>query len=210
MWQILHVSYTGQAMAAYVNRKGCNCLLNNISIHQKYCGPCSILNSCYTNPLYLSISFFCLWHRTSHLKYCGPWSPYILFWPMFCVSHTGLATAAGCQLVASCDIVVASENARFATPGWVAWAFCSLRNYHLNFHRHSGHGSSHDLHGPPSIFKAQVLSKYFHIFYVIDINFYPLIYREGGFYCEKKDCPLYTWKLIWQLTLHSVHRQFGP
>src|ERR1700681_355490 len=29
----------------------------------------------------------------------------------------GLATAAGCQLVASCDLAVASETARFSTPG---------------------------------------------------------------------------------------------
>ena len=29
----------------------------------------------------------------------------------------GLATAAGCQLVATCDLAVASENAGFATPG---------------------------------------------------------------------------------------------
>jgi enoyl-CoA hydratase/carnithine racemase len=29
----------------------------------------------------------------------------------------GLAAAAGCQLAASCDIVVAGENARFSTPG---------------------------------------------------------------------------------------------
>ncbi len=29
----------------------------------------------------------------------------------------GLATAAGCQLVASCDIAVASDKAKFATPG---------------------------------------------------------------------------------------------
>ena len=33
------------------------------------------------------------------------------------ISVTGLATAAGCQLVASCDIAVASEKASFATPG---------------------------------------------------------------------------------------------
>ncbi len=37
----------------------------------------------------------------------------------------GLATAAGCQLVASCDLVVASENARFATPGVNIGFFCS-------------------------------------------------------------------------------------
>ena len=29
----------------------------------------------------------------------------------------GVATAAGCQLVASCDLAVAAEDARFATPG---------------------------------------------------------------------------------------------
>ena len=29
----------------------------------------------------------------------------------------GLATAAGCQLVATCDLAVASETAAFATPG---------------------------------------------------------------------------------------------
>ena len=29
----------------------------------------------------------------------------------------GLATAAGCQLVASCDLAVASKNAEFCTPG---------------------------------------------------------------------------------------------
>jgi enoyl-CoA hydratase/carnithine racemase len=29
----------------------------------------------------------------------------------------GLAAAAGCQLVASCDIVVAGDKASFSTPG---------------------------------------------------------------------------------------------
>ena len=37
----------------------------------------------------------------------------------------GLATAAGCQLVASCDLAVASEDARFATPGVNIGLFCS-------------------------------------------------------------------------------------
>ena len=37
----------------------------------------------------------------------------------------GMATAAGCQLVAACDLVVASENARFATPGVRIGLFCS-------------------------------------------------------------------------------------
>ena len=37
----------------------------------------------------------------------------------------GVATAAGCQLVASCDLAVASESARFATPGVRIGLFCS-------------------------------------------------------------------------------------
>jgi enoyl-CoA hydratase/carnithine racemase len=37
----------------------------------------------------------------------------------------GLATAAGCQLVASCDLAVASDQARFCTPGVNFGLFCS-------------------------------------------------------------------------------------
>lgn len=37
----------------------------------------------------------------------------------------GPATAAGCQLVAACDLVVASTEARFATPGVRIGLFCS-------------------------------------------------------------------------------------
>jgi enoyl-CoA hydratase/carnithine racemase len=37
----------------------------------------------------------------------------------------GIATAAGCQLVASCDLAVASQDARFATPGVNIGLFCS-------------------------------------------------------------------------------------
>src|SRR5262245_10630766 len=37
----------------------------------------------------------------------------------------GIATAAGCQLVAACDLAVASTAATFATPGVNIGAFCS-------------------------------------------------------------------------------------
>jgi enoyl-CoA hydratase/carnithine racemase len=37
----------------------------------------------------------------------------------------GVATAAGCQLVATCDLAVASSVARFATPGVQIGLFCS-------------------------------------------------------------------------------------
>lgn len=36
-----------------------------------------------------------------------------------------MATAAGCQLVATCDLAVAAEGARFATPGVNIGLFCS-------------------------------------------------------------------------------------
>ncbi len=37
----------------------------------------------------------------------------------------GIATAAGCQLVASCDLAVASQESTFATPGVKIGLFCS-------------------------------------------------------------------------------------
>lgn len=37
----------------------------------------------------------------------------------------GLATAAGCQLVAACDLAVAAEGASFATPGVKIGLFCT-------------------------------------------------------------------------------------
>ena len=37
----------------------------------------------------------------------------------------GVATAAGCQLVATCDLAVAAADARFATPGVNIGLFCS-------------------------------------------------------------------------------------
>ena len=37
----------------------------------------------------------------------------------------GIATAAGCQLVATCDLAIAAEEARFATPGVRIGLFCS-------------------------------------------------------------------------------------
>jgi enoyl-CoA hydratase/carnithine racemase len=37
----------------------------------------------------------------------------------------GAASAAGCQLVATCDLAIAGESARFATPGVNIGLFCS-------------------------------------------------------------------------------------
>ena len=38
---------------------------------------------------------------------------------------TGIATAAGCQLVATCDLAYAAESAKFSTPGVHIGLFCS-------------------------------------------------------------------------------------
>ncbi|MBS0242112.1 MAG: enoyl-CoA hydratase [Proteobacteria bacterium] len=43
----------------------------------------------------------------------------------FIAAVEGVATAAGCQLVATCDLGVAGANARFATPGVNIGLFCS-------------------------------------------------------------------------------------
>jgi enoyl-CoA hydratase/carnithine racemase len=44
--------------------------------------------------------------------------------PVIAAVH-GIATAAGCQLVATCDLAVAAASARFATPGVDIGLFCS-------------------------------------------------------------------------------------
>ncbi|KIC20363.1 enoyl-CoA hydratase [Leisingera sp. ANG-Vp] len=44
--------------------------------------------------------------------------------PVIAAVH-GTATAAGCQLVASCDLAIAAEGTRFATPGVNIGLFCS-------------------------------------------------------------------------------------
>nr|WP_199175908.1 enoyl-CoA hydratase [Telmatospirillum siberiense] len=49
----------------------------------------------------------------------------------------GIATAAGCQLVASCDLAVAAEDSRFATPGVNIGLFCSTPMVALS--RNVGH-----------------------------------------------------------------------
>ena len=54
-------------------------------------------------------------------------------------SVKGVATAAGCQLVASCDLAVAAETARFATPGVNIGLFCSTPMVALTRNVHPKH-----------------------------------------------------------------------
>ena len=60
------------------------------------------------------------------LKQCAKLMQTIVRLPKPVIAQVhGIATAAGCQLVASCDLAVAAEGARFATPGVNIGLFCS-------------------------------------------------------------------------------------
>lgn len=51
----------------------------------------------------------------------------------------GIATAAGCQLVAACDLAVAAESARFAVSGINVGLFCSSPSVPLSRNVHRKH-----------------------------------------------------------------------
>ena len=60
------------------------------------------------------------------MKLCSSVMQRIVNHPLPVIAEVrGVATAAGCQLVASCDLAVAGENAKFATPGVHIGLFCS-------------------------------------------------------------------------------------
>ena len=63
-------------------------------------------------------------HRT--LKACARLMTAIVELPKPVIARVhGIATAAGCQLVATCDLAIAADDARFATPGVNIGLFCS-------------------------------------------------------------------------------------
>jgi enoyl-CoA hydratase/carnithine racemase len=70
----------------------------------------------------------------------------------------GAASAAGCQLAASCDLVVASEKAAFATPGVNIGLFCSAPMVALSRKVASNHAIEMLLTGEPV---SAVRAKYF-------------------------------------------------
>lgn len=60
------------------------------------------------------------------MKQCSSLMQAIVTLPQPVIARVhGIATAAGCQLVASCDLAIAAEEARFATPGVNIGLFCS-------------------------------------------------------------------------------------
>jgi enoyl-CoA hydratase/carnithine racemase len=64
--------------------------------------------------------FFHIMHRSAELMHS------IVMHPRPVIADVrGVATAAGCQLVASCDLAIASRSSRFGTPGVNIGLFCS-------------------------------------------------------------------------------------
>ena len=60
------------------------------------------------------------------MAHCSALMQAIVHHPLPVIAEVeAVASAAGCQLVASCDLALASENARFATPGVNIGLFCS-------------------------------------------------------------------------------------
>ena len=60
------------------------------------------------------------------MKLCSSVMQFVMLSPKPIVAAVnGTATAAGCQLVASCDLAVASSEAKFGTPGVNIGLFCS-------------------------------------------------------------------------------------
>ena len=60
------------------------------------------------------------------MKRCSDLMQSIVLHPKPVIAEVGgVATAAGCQLVASCDLAVAGQSAKFATPGVQIGLFCS-------------------------------------------------------------------------------------
>ncbi len=81
---------------------------------------------------------FCAGHDLSEMKAVGMRAAQEIFHRCNCMMKLlheipqpviaqvqGMATAAGCQLVAWCDLAVAEEGARFATPGVRIGLFCT-------------------------------------------------------------------------------------
>ena len=66
---------------------------------------------------------------------------------------SGLASAAGCQLVATCDLAIASDTARFCTPGVNIGLFCSTPMVALSRNVSSKHAMEMLLTG--DVFDAQ-------------------------------------------------------
>ena len=63
---------------------------------------------------------------TNLFQLCSSLMQLIVDCPMPVIAEVrGIATAAGCQLVASCDLAISSNTAKFATPGVKIGLFCS-------------------------------------------------------------------------------------
>lgn len=84
------------------------------------------------------------------LKQCSSMMQSIVNHPKPVIAQVeGVATAAGCQLVLSCDLVYASSNSMFATPGVNIGLFCSTPMVALSRNASSKHAMEMLLTGDP-------------------------------------------------------------
>lgn len=75
---------------------------------------------------------------TETMRQCSSVMQQIIYHPLPVIADVrGIATAAGCQLVATCDLAIATYEASFATPGVHIGLFCSTPMVALsrNIHR---------------------------------------------------------------------------
>jgi len=70
----------------------------------------------------------------------------------------GIATAAGCQLVATCDLAIAADDARFATPGVNIGLFCSTPMVALS--RNVGRKQAMEMLLPGDMIDADTAAQY--------------------------------------------------
>ena len=68
---------------------------------------------------------FCSGHNLKEIKELSLMQMIISCSKPVIAEINGIATAAGCQLVASCDLAIASDSSKFATPGVNIGLFCS-------------------------------------------------------------------------------------
>ncbi|PSR35839.1 MAG: enoyl-CoA hydratase [Sulfobacillus thermosulfidooxidans] len=99
----------------------------------------------------------------------------------------GIATAAGCQLVAACDLAVSARSARYATPGVKIGLFCSTPAVHVT--RNIGRKKAAEL-----LFTGEFMS-------AADALTYGLVNRV----VDDEELEQETWKLARTIAQYSLN-----
>ncbi len=111
----------------------------------------------------------------------------------------GVATAAGCQLVASCDLAYAADNSRFATPGVNIGLFCSTPMVALSRSVHPKHSMELLLTG--ELISAQRAEQIGLINQAVNVN------DLDAFVAEKAQLIASKSRKTLQIGKHAYHQQ---